>query len=936
MKTFGFQLSRWIWIILWCSSVSASEQISLPVGGKITPSKENVSLVVKPTDIPMDGILKIGSSEITSLELRGDFEKLVEIEIDKNLKLSSLFLDGNFPVLNRIVVLFDVELVTIKLQGSFSSLQQLKIFSTAQLRSLSLIGEFPRLDAHIPFFRPRKLETLQLSDSLLQRSPALTPVPLKTPENLAEAAVKEMGLYIQGPPEASRGGLDGKSNLSIENHDIPQDGILVLNDKAIVSTIEFIGDLPRLKEIFFYGVANLTQIKIPANLISLEKISLDGNPNLLTVEIEELPLLKVVSISDNENLKTISVNGIFNSLKEFKVFSNSKLSAFSIPKSLSFRSAELRKIYPASPEAYAKEAAEGILAKFGLSLLKNGVFGLPDDQLEYNRCVASICGESVLDKQAVVFDRIQQCHGDSCKKEEEVGSTRRKKIERSLDELHESSHRLFLTQIQQLELIPTKEEVAKLTPQEKIWIIYNLFIALHTDSSSSKILEMSMQMGGSDLSAVIKDIYSHIEKYSVVVKNRDQHFGVNYSDEKSFSSLSLFIYERLEKSRIELFSKLHASEYSANNERSEAVSESFAQMKSAFFQDLYLDIIQDVELQTKVAALDFPLLISTWTSEKSKLWDKGKVSIIQSMKEKESNFTDEFKKVEKSNFLNSFDKSYASLPKDHGQKRLLQERLKTVLEGVFDKIKSLFSSEIKLFQKLNKVDLILPPTKEEYAINAIFKINRLIQLNKNHGISTVDRFLTLRLLDPAAMKLKNLVTPVQLTHYDEYSDHVIRKATFVSISLPTLFYDDGVSVLSHEIGHIIDANRELLQQPENKDRYTKLVGCLKGLHPEVLAHPIPWTFSGQTLQSGFYWAEDFADLISAKSSHSNVGCQLFGTVQERRLANFPLFSDPHSSILFRLLHVQTVQNGTLTSQCSDYLEKYENNDTAKALQNCWK
>jgi hypothetical protein len=178
--------------------------------------------------------------------------------------------------------------------------------------------------------------------------------------------------------------------------------------------------------------------------------------------------------------------------------------------------------------------------------------------------------------------------------------------------------------------------------------------------------------------------------------------------------------------------------------------------------------------------------------------------------------------------------------------------------------------------------------------------------------------------------------------YEDYTDYskstdMANGGKYITVSFLSLHLEHGRAVFAHEFGHIVDQNSKLMNNPKNQARLREIKACLSELHPEKPTVTDKSSTSTETL--GVYTREDFADLFSAKmlekSPEINNGCHLLHSMEPAPLIN-EIPSDTHSSPFYRTLHSSIVKNGSLSPQCTTYLDQFEENETAQRIKNCWR
>ena len=139
------------------------------------------------------------------------------------------------------------------------------------------------------------------------------------------------------------------------------------------------------------------------------------------------------------------------------------------------------------------------------------------------------------------------------------------------------------------------------------------------------------------------------------------------------------------------------------------------------------------------------------------------------------------------------------------------------------------------------------------------------------------------------------------------------------------------SAIYHEIGHnIYDHLKKQEGSSESFDQFDKTVSCLNGMHPQpkLLQNESILNSQKKPFTECRHSSEDYPDLITMLIPNSfNVACDwVFLKKGDEYLRKSIVSSDddtPHSSHLFRLLHLDVVRRGSLTPECEAYLEHTE-------------
>ena len=123
----------------------------------------------------------------------------------------------------------------------------------------------------------------------------------------------------------------------------------------------------------------------------------------------------------------------------------------------------------------------------------------------------------------------------------------------------------------------------------------------------------------------------------------------------------------------------------------------------------------------------------------------------------------------------------------------------------------------------------------------------------------------------------------------------------------------GQGIVSHEIGHIVfDELEKYLstQSEQDNNKIEKIKSCLANKHLETKNRP-----------KDQYVMEDFADLIGALSTRSHESNFICAGLDQKNNQYIDLsflnpdFENPHSSRLFRALHIHQVQHGSIPKSC---------------------
>ena len=145
--------------------------------------------------------------------------------------------------------------------------------------------------------------------------------------------------------------------------------------------------------------------------------------------------------------------------------------------------------------------------------------------------------------------------------------------------------------------------------------------------------------------------------------------------------------------------------------------------------------------------------------------------------------------------------------------------------------------------------------------------------------------------------------------------------------------EQGLGILRHEIGHQISRAIQTSGFKSSIDHafMAKLSSCLNSMHPEA---PAIEENRKVFLKLGHYYEEDFADLFAAvagPNKEASPVCFFSKSSREFRSENIRLNDDPHSNVLFRILHHELAIGKQVPASCHTLLEKYA--DTH--IRNCF-
>lgn len=139
-------------------------------------------------------------------------------------------------------------------------------------------------------------------------------------------------------------------------------------------------------------------------------------------------------------------------------------------------------------------------------------------------------------------------------------------------------------------------------------------------------------------------------------------------------------------------------------------------------------------------------------------------------------------------------------------------------------------------------------------------------------------------------------------------------------------HEHAEGLCHHEMGHKLFHFIENQNTCRDKSQFAKIRSCLLMNHSELTQEELLAESSKSALgDKTKYESEDWADLVSSMvdDNSNNVACLFARQMNNKNYANLSLRnsndSDPHSSSLFRLLHLNFLKNGRISAQCEQAL-----------------
>lgn len=270
---------------------------------------------------------------------------------------------------------------------------------------------------------------------------------------------------------------------------------------------------------------------------------------------------------------------------------------------------------------------------------------------------------------------------------------------------------------------------------------------------------------------------------------------------------------------------------------------------------------------------------------------------------------------------------------------LFKTKVAGLKNNFLDKTKSLMcDSASKTYQsQVSSWSANFPLTKEQYLANMKTSLNRgLAEAKKwKQQYEEIDKSPdkeTIYAIGVATLKPEyNSVTSSSDDVCDNLMTNIVPDATsyfsnsFVTGPM-TIKHKDAGGICYHEMGHKLFHFMKYQNNCTDKSKFDKTRACLLSLHTELSAEELlletsKKAFGGDTL----YESEDWADLISGlvDDKASNFACLFAQKLNDEDYKQLSMknsdSSDPHSSDLFRLLHLNFLKTGKNPTQCEQAL-----------------
>lgn len=266
---------------------------------------------------------------------------------------------------------------------------------------------------------------------------------------------------------------------------------------------------------------------------------------------------------------------------------------------------------------------------------------------------------------------------------------------------------------------------------------------------------------------------------------------------------------------------------------------------------------------------------------------------------------------------------------------LFKTKVAGLKSNFLDKTKSLMcASSAKNYEsQVSSWSANFPLTKEQYLANMKTSLTRRLTEAKKwkQQYEEIDKSPdkdTIYAIGVASLNPdENSVTSSSDDVCDNLMTNIVPDATsyfsnsFVIGPMP-IKHKDASGICYHEMGHKLFHFMKYQNNCADKSQFDKTRACLLSLHTELsveelLLETSKKAFGGDTQ----YESEDWADLISGlvDDKASNIACLFAQKLQNEDYKELSLrnanSSAPHSSDLFRLLHLNFLKTGKNPTQC---------------------
>ena len=270
---------------------------------------------------------------------------------------------------------------------------------------------------------------------------------------------------------------------------------------------------------------------------------------------------------------------------------------------------------------------------------------------------------------------------------------------------------------------------------------------------------------------------------------------------------------------------------------------------------------------------------------------------------------------------------------------LFKSKVDGLKNNFLNKTKSLMcESAVQTYQsQTSSWSANFPLTKEQYLENMKNSLNRGLTDAKKwkqeyEEIARSPDKDTIYAIGVSGMKSEyNVATSSSDSICDNLMTNIVPDATnFLKNSFitgpMTIKHKDAGGICYHELGHKLFYFMKYQNNCTDKSQFAMTRACLLSIHSELSADEMAEeTKVGLSGLDTKYESEDWADLISAQvdDKRSNFACLFAQKLKDEDYKQLSLKNtdsgDPHSSDLFRLLHLNFLKNGKTPVQCAQAL-----------------
>lgn len=291
----------------------------------------------------------------------------------------------------------------------------------------------------------------------------------------------------------------------------------------------------------------------------------------------------------------------------------------------------------------------------------------------------------------------------------------------------------------------------------------------------------------------------------------------------------------------------------------------------------------------------------------------------------------------RSNIVRIISEVYHGSPKSHeiGE---FQKILENAVQDIENHVLTRFSPPVRtgLSNELKSIKWIFPEDRKVFLRKTVETLEEEIAEMKTNARqfenTPMMRALALVSFDPEKTlresvfsnlydlleQLNRLLYPIDKSYSFDFPPNVL-------VSLTTMKSKVGIDIVKHELGHVINRYLDKVPMSDNDElQYRSIHECLNSMHierPETVDIDLA---SGKKIQRGFYFSEDFADLVSATAKlqqETSYLCLVEPDADFRSIINDDN-GDGHSGAFFRILHTRIVDKQKMPDECRDFLDNH--------------